>query len=148
MKNTALHVLIADDDIDDREFFEDALESIPIPTTLQTVNDGVALLNYLLEDEKHYPDVLFLDLNMPKKSGRDCLAEIKNNDILSHIPVIIYSTSLDKDVAHTLYELGANYYIQKPGDFSQLKKVIHKALTLFNTNQFKPSCPEQFIIQT
>ncbi|WP_074723769.1 response regulator [Flavobacterium frigoris] len=69
------------------------------------------------------PDVLFIDLNMPRTSGYQCLLEMKLNDCLKGIPVILFSTSLDPQVINQLYQNGAHYYIRKPSDFNTLKKV-------------------------
>jgi CheY-like chemotaxis protein len=118
------NLLLADDDIDDCIFFEDALNELHVSATLSTVNDGVQLISYLFAKTNSLPDVIFLDLNMPKKSGFECLAEIKKNDILMSIPVIIFSTSLDLNVVDKLYQMGAHRYIRKPAGYDKLKKVI------------------------
>src|SRR6186997_3602273 len=98
------NLLLADDDIDDCTFFEDALEDLSISATLLTVNDVVQLMNFLSANSNNLPDVLFLDLNMPRKSGFECLSEIKLIDELKHLPVIIFSTSLDINIVDLLYE--------------------------------------------
>lgn len=146
MEKTIFNLLLADDDIDDCDFFKDALDEIAISTNLTTVNNGVALMNLLLTEPVNYPDIIFLDLNMPKKSGMECIIEIKAVDKLSHIPIIIYSTSLDMKVINLLYEKGAHYYIQKPGNFALLRKVIDEAITRFYDNSLRPT-RDKFIIQ-
>jgi DNA-binding NarL/FixJ family response regulator len=83
---------------------------------------------------------------MPRKSGFECLSEIKLIDKLKHLPVIIFSTSLDMNVVDLLYERGATFYIQKPGDFSKLKKVILNALTV-TQNMVKQPTRDNFILQ-
>ena len=98
------NLLLADDDIDDCTFFEDALEELPISATLLTVNDGVQLMNYLSAKSDNLPDALFLDLNMPRKSGFECLSEIKLINKLKDLPVIIFSTSLNMEVVDLLYQ--------------------------------------------
>jgi CheY-like chemotaxis protein len=108
-----LNVLLADDDLDDRYFFEKALKTVPIPTRLATVEDGEALMTYLNAHSENLPDVLFLDLNMPRKNGSECLIEIKQNERLSQLIVIIHSTSMHEQLADRLYHQGAHYYIQK-----------------------------------
>lgn len=147
MNNTQKHILLADDDIDDCDFFKDAIEEIGIPLDLTTVFDGADLMDFLIGKETNYPDVIFLDLNMPRKSGLECIAEIKSSHQLSHIPIIIYSTSLDTTVVNRLFDMGAHHYIQKPGEFSNLKMVIKKAITLFNSNVLQPPSRERFIIK-
>src|SRR6476659_2508685 len=98
MNKTHHNLLLADDDIDDCTFFEDALKELPISATLSTVNDGAQLMNFLSMESDNPPDVLFLDLNMPRKSGFECLSEIKSIDKLKDLPVIIFSTSLNMEV--------------------------------------------------
>ncbi len=147
MTNKSLNLLLADDDIDDRFFFKEALEELPISANLTTVNDGVELIELLSSQENLLYDALFLDLNMPKKSGIECLEEIKAMEKLINLRVIIFSTSLDIDVVNMLYEKGAYYYIRKPSEFEKLKKVIFEAVTL--TSQSKLTLPsrDKFIIQ-
>lgn len=142
------NLLLADDDIDDCLFFEEALEDLCLSAKLITVNDGVQLMNFLNSDTNNLPDALFLDLNMPRKSGFECLSEIKKNKTLINLPVVIISTSLDAEIVNKLYQNGANYYIRKPGDFNVLKKAIHEAtirLSLYKSAQPKRS---DFIIHT
>ena len=125
-----LSILLADDDKDDRFFFSMALESLTVPTQLAIVMDGEKLMVYLDENSYQLPDVLFLDLNMPRKNGFECLNEIKLNNSLNKLPVIIYSTSFEQDVVNQLYKNGAHYFIRKPAEFSQLKKLIQQTITL------------------
>ncbi|MET7029939.1 response regulator [Sediminicola luteus] len=140
------NLLLADDDSDDCLFFKEALEELPVDASLSTVNDGVQLMDFLSSNSGDLPDALFLDLNMPRKSGLECLTEIKVTDELKHLPIIIFSTSLDLDVVDSLYEKGANYYIRKPGDFSALKKVIFEAITLTNNANSKHPNRDKFIL--
>lgn len=129
-----LNVLLADDDIDDCAFFEKALNEIDIPTHLTIVRDGEELMSYLLKHEENLPDVLFLDLSMPRKTGFECLTEIKENDKLKELPVTIFTTSFgrgidfEQSLINTLSNIGAYQYIRKPGDFNQLKEIIHNVL--------------------
>lgn len=146
MDVTKYNLLLADDDSDDCLFFKEALEELPVDASLSTVNDGVQLMDFLSSNSRNLPDALFLDLNMPRKSGLECLTEIKVTDNLKHLPIIIFSTSLDLDVVDSLYEKGANYYIRKPGDFSALKKVIFEAITLTNNANSKHPNREEFIL--
>ena len=145
MKAASFNLLLADDDTDDRMFFEEALEELPISTSLKMVNDGERLMELLTAKPEPFPDILFLDLNMPRKTGIECLTEIKRNENLKTLPVIIYSTSLDPEIVNMLYEQGAHLYIRKPGEFTKLKKVILEALTITGPNLPKPS-KENFVI--
>lgn len=131
-----LHILLADDDTDDRFFFDKALKEIPIATQLTTVHDGEKLMKYLSDNSENLPHVLFLDLSMPRKTGFECLSEIKENKELKHIPVIMFSTAFtrgidfEQNMINTLHKMGAHDYIRKPAEFTELKHVIHKALIL------------------
>jgi CheY-like chemotaxis protein len=147
MTTAPLHLLLADDDKDDCFFFKAALEELSVSAKLTTVNDGVRLMQLLSEKETLPPDVLFLDLNMPRKSGIECLSEIKTIDKLMNIPVIIYSTSLNMEVVDLLYQKGAHYYICKPGEYDKLKKVILEAVTLAAQNKLTQPARDKFILQ-
>ena len=131
-----LNILLADDDLDDCRFFKEALEALPLTTKLTTVNDGEELMTYLLENTDHLPHVLFLDINMPRKDGFECLTEIKNNDTLKDLPVVMFSTSGAQDKISILFKTGADVYIRKPSNFAQLVQVIHHALPLAAENIF------------
>lgn len=133
-QNSPLQILLADDDSDDRLFFAKALLELPIATTLATVHDGERLMNYLSENTRQIPDVIFLDLNMPRKNGIECLSELKSNEKFKDIPVIIFSTSFPSDKSYesnlidTLLKIGAQDYIRKLNDFNQLKLSILEAI--------------------
>ena len=147
MEATPIRLLLADDDEDDRMFFEDALEGLPVKPLLNTVSDGEQLIKLLTNESTILPDVLFLDLNMPRKNGFECLTEIKCHDRLKSLQVIIYSTSLDREVVNLLYEKGAHCYVRKPGDFYSLKKVIHEAIIAVLQNNKSQRVKENFVIQ-
>jgi CheY-like chemotaxis protein len=130
MAANEIRVLLADDDLDDCLFFKEALEELPLSTHLTIVNDGDQLMKLLLKNTTQLPHVLFLDLNMPRKNGFECLKEIKLNDKLKALPAIMYSTSSEQDVMDRLYQNGAQHFFRKPFDFLQFKRVIHYSLTL------------------
>ncbi len=130
MNNEALHVLLADDDDDDRLFFNDAFKEIRVKTVVNMVKDGVELMNYLNSAETQLPNLLFLDLNMPRKSGMECLKEIRVNNKLKDLCIAIYSTSSsDEDIEETFVK-GANIYIKKPNDFEELKSILDSVITI------------------
>jgi len=130
MTNEIIRVLLADDDKDDRNDFIEAFESLKISTTVETLKNGVQLMKYLNNPSTKLPHLLFLDLNMPKKSGLDCLLEIKQIERLKHLTVVIYSTSSsEKDIEDTFLH-GANIYIKKPAHLTVLKKTLLHVLTL------------------
>ena len=122
-----LHVLLADDDVDDCLLFRDALKELAAPIALHTVNNGEQLMKTMAANDR-LPDLLFLDLNMPRKNGLECLTELMANERTRKVPVIIISTSFNFDVVNLLHEKGARYYIRKPEEFENLKSVIQKGL--------------------
>jgi CheY-like chemotaxis protein len=148
MPNPVILVL-ADDDKDDCLFFKDALEELPLTAKLTTVHDGEQLMKLLIDNSvaPPPPHVLFLDLNMPRKNGFEVLAELKLDEKLKYLPVIIFSTSYEPDVANLLYKKGAQYYIRKPADFSQLKKVIYQALLLATEDNSAQPAKENFVLK-
>lgn len=123
-------VALADDDSDDRMFFTDAFDEIKIKTKVKTFNDGVDLMNYLNIDDAILPNVLFLDLNMPKKSGFECLKEIKKNDRFKDIAIVIYSTSSSEEHIEETFINGANIYVKKPSNFAILKKILSDIIVI------------------
>lgn len=140
-----LHFLLADDDADDRDFFGLAFRSLSISSRFTCVEDGEKLMHYLVNRANHLPDILFLDLNMPRKNGSECLKEIKANASLQHLPVIIYSTSLHDDVADLLYNNGAHYYIKKAG-IAELEIALQTIATLMEIKDFERPSRNQFIL--
>ena len=131
-----LNILLADDDTDDCIFFKEALEELLLSTHLTTVHDGEQLMQLLTNETNELPHVLFLDLNMPRKNGFECLSEIKLNKKLKQLPVIIFSTSFEQEVVNLLYKNGAQYFIRKPSEFSQFKKIIQQTLTLIAARKY------------
>ncbi|MFD0991504.1 response regulator [Mariniflexile jejuense] len=137
MPNDYIHIILADDDEDDRLFFTDAFEELNMNTKVTTFNDGVELMAYLNSDDAILPNVLFLDLNMPIKSGIECLNEIKANSKMNDIAIAIYSTSASEEDIEDTFVLGANIYIKKPSSFKDLKKVLSEVVSInwqYHTN--------------
>ncbi len=130
MTKDYIHITLADDDEDDRLFFTDAFNEIKVNTKVNTFNDGVELMDYLNDENTVLPHVLFLDLNMPRKNGIECLLEIKQNNRFKDIAIAIYSTSSSEDHIEETFVNGANIYIKKPNDFNTLKKVLSEVVTL------------------
>lgn len=137
MHSDYIYIILADDDKDDRLFFTDAISELKVNTKVDTFKDGVDLMNYLNKKDAIMPDVLFLDLNMPKKTGIECLNEIKANSKMSEIAILIYSTSAsDEDIEKT-FVMGANIYIKKPDSFKKLKQVLSEVVSInwqYHTN--------------
>jgi CheY-like chemotaxis protein len=147
MESHHLHILLADDDEADRLLFRDAFKELKIKTVVDTVNDGVELMQYLAHHDSRLPDFLFLDLNMPRKNGLECLAEIRSNKAFKDVFIAIFSTSLsEKDMEETFLG-GANVYIQKPGDFNELKAALGKAVVAAQQYKDPPFNKENFLLR-
>lgn len=146
MNLPSLHIILADDDRDDCFLFSEAIEELSLDVNLTIVHDGEQLLEQLEKLKDNPPQALFLDLNMPRKNGFECLADIKNSEKLKDLPVIIYSTSYDKEIADRLYSKGAHFYIRKPSGFASLKNVIQEAIE--NVQETAKNRPgrEQFVL--
>lgn len=130
MKQNPLKILLADDDEDDRLLFIDAIEEVKVRTVVSIVNDGVELMEYLNSTDAILPDLIFLDLNMPRKGGIECLEEIRNNKKFKEISIAIYSTSASQNDIEDTFVKGANIYITKPNDFEVLKNILAKVITI------------------
>ncbi|MBE9464676.1 response regulator [Dyadobacter subterraneus] len=124
------YIFLVDDDEDDCLLFEDALREVCDTTELRTANDGVELMDILENKIPPTPDVIFLDLNMPKKNGLECLSEIRSEGKYKDIPVVIFSTSGEEETINKVYDQGANYYIRKPGSYPKLKMAIQHILSI------------------
>lgn len=140
-----MNVLLADDDQDDRFLFDLALKDVHLSINLSTVNNGEKLMEFLHSDTHPLPDVLFLDLNMPLKNGKECLYEIKNCEEIKGIPVIIYSTSVRMEVAEELYVQGAHYFLQKT-DLGALAAPLQKVLQLAKQGSMKRPAWDDFVL--
>ena len=128
------NILLADDDKDDCFFFKLALKELPLSSTLNIVNDGEALMKLLNDKNIPLPHFLFLDINMPRKNGIECLSEIRGNNHFDQMPVIMFSSAFAPDRIEQLYEKGAQYYVRKPTDIGQYKKIIFHALHITYKN--------------
>ena len=124
-------ILLADDDPDDRQLTRDAFKENRLANSLATVEDGEELLDYLHRQGKFselkntpLPGLILLDLNMPRKDGREALKEIKSDLALRHIPVVVLTTSQAEEDIYRTYDLGVNSFITKPVTFEGLVKVM------------------------
>jgi two-component system, response regulator len=125
-------ILLADDDEEDRELTRDALQDARLANEMRFVVDGQDLMDYLTRTGRYAdpsvdaprPGLILLDLNMPKKDGREALAEIKANESLRRIPVIVLTTSKDEEDVFRTYDLGVNSFITKPVTFAGLVEVM------------------------
>ena len=127
-------ILMADDDPDDQMLTKDAFEECRLSNDLRFVNDGEKLMDYLCRrgdfenpEESPRPGLILLDLNMPRKDGREALGEIKSDPDLRRIPVVVLTTSKAEEDILKSYDLGVNSFIVKPVSFEKLVEVV-KAL--------------------
>lgn len=127
-KFNPIDILVVEDNSGDARLIKEVLNEHKIFNTLFIVNDGVEAMNFLLNKGKYKespkPDLIILDLNLPKKDGREVLAEIKGNDNLRRIPVVIMTISQAEADILKSYNLHANCYVTKPIDLNQFIKVI------------------------
>ena len=100
----------------------------------------------LLKESEILPDMLFLDLNMPRKNGFQCLSEIKESELLRPLPVIIISTSFEQKIINLLYENGAMYYLRKPNDFPKFKRMIDNAIALIVQKKYTQPPLEEYVL--
>lgn len=125
-----LFILIAEDDADDRFLLQTVFDEKGFTDRVEFVENGVELLDYLhntLEKSNGssiFPAIILLDLNMPKKDGREALKEIKLHPVFKKIPVIVFTTTKSENEIRHCYELGANSYVVKPVSFDGLIKVV------------------------
>jgi CheY-like chemotaxis protein len=127
-----LTILIADDDEEDREMARDAMRDAHLANPIECVVDGQELMDYLRHEGRYAdpqvpsprPAIILLDLNMPKKDGREALAEIKADPALRSIPVVVLTTSKDEEDIVRSYDLGVNSFITKPVTFAGLVDVM------------------------
>ncbi|HTF18488.1 MAG TPA: response regulator [Chryseolinea sp.] len=138
-------VFLADDDDDDCVLFQDAMNEVARDHELVIAYDGQELLEVLEARVPPEPRVIFIDLNMPRKNGIECLQEIKRMEKLKDIPVVILSTSSQADSIETAYAHGADRYVTKPGTYAMLKKTIVTVLAI-DWNNARPISFDQFIL--
>ena len=117
-------IMIIDDDPDDIAFFCEALSEIDASIKCVTAYGGEQALSMLRANQAIAPDIIFMDLNMPRMNGRECLECIKSDVSISDIPVVVYTTSRTEDDFEVTTKLGAVYFLTKPNKFDDLKNAI------------------------
>jgi two-component system response regulator len=123
-----IEVLLVEDDLGDVELTKEAIEATRLAVKLSVVRDGEEAMAYLRKEGSYAdaasPDLVLLDLNMPRKDGREVLRDMKDDPILTHIPVVVLTTSdSDEDIVKS-YDLGASCYVTKPVGLEQFMKVV------------------------
>lgn len=139
-------VLLTDDDANDRILFKDAIEQLELNVSLNMLEGGVELMKHLTDKKNVLPDFIFLDLNMPGKNGYECLEEIRADERLKNLCVIIYSTSSKfEDIQESLNK-GANLYFAKSSTFQELVNRLSRIFAM-NWEEFNSeSCMEKFVL--
>jgi CheY-like chemotaxis protein len=128
-------ILVAEDDMDDRFLLQTAFRETGDAELLKFVDNGIEVISYLDAAEKNngeknnFPEIIILDLNMPKKDGKEVLSELKQHPLFKKIPVIVYTTTKNELEVRKCYELGANTYIVKPISFDSLCRVVKSIRT-------------------
>jgi len=138
------NILLADDDDDDRLLFTDVLREHGLESRLTFALNGEHLMTLLRSE--NLPDVLFLDLNMPLKNGIECLEEIRSDEKLKDLPVVIFSTSAHPGTISQMYDIGAHLYVRKPNDFGALRQAISEVLKRNWENAERPP-RENFVLR-
>lgn len=122
-------VILADDDLDDRELFIELLSDLNVDIT--TLGNGFELLNYLeTQTAEMLPDCLFLDLNMPVLGGKESLQRIRSNQKYKQMPIVIYSTSANRNDIEETFKMGANLYLVKASSYITLKNILQNVVKL------------------
>jgi CheY-like chemotaxis protein len=146
MINRPLLIYLVDDDNEDRMLFIEALNEIDMPVIIKDFDNGVSLINTLLQVENVLPDAIFLDLNMPLMTGEECIDDIRNEAVFSEIPIIIYSNYVDDSMVYRLKNKGANWYLMKPNSFDKLKNLLLISIDNIKNRMSKTSTISPFII--
>ena len=132
-----IDVLLVEDDPGDVLLIEEAFADNKVRNRLHTVADGVEALQFLRREGQHaaapQPDLVLLDLNLPRKDGREVLAEVKGDEALRHIPVVVLTTSKAEEDVLRSYKLHANAYVTKPVDFERFIEVVRQIDEFFVT---------------
>ena len=123
-------IILAEDDQDDQELFMEALSATNIPSEVTTVENGEELVNTLKDPAEPNPDIVFIDINMPVKGGKEALEEIKSDQKLKDIPAVMLSTSNHPADIEETFNKGANLYIQKPSSFTGFILILKKVFVL------------------
>jgi CheY-like chemotaxis protein len=133
----AIDVLLVDDDPGDTLMIREAFEHNKVSNALASVADGVQAMQYLRREGQYAnasrPDLILLDLNLPRKDGREVLAEIKSDPVLATIPVVVLTTSHAEEDVLRSYQLHANAYVTKPVDFERFIEVVRQIDEFFVT---------------
>jgi CheY-like chemotaxis protein len=140
-----LNVLFVDDDADEFYLFNEAIEQSEQQVNMTRAKDGNDLMKIL--STGNYPDIIFMDLNMPYKDGLETLVELKSSSAFQNIPVIIFSTTSNSTQINTCYEQGANMYVVKPESFDQITNMVTKVFALDWKTKASPTSFSNFVLK-
>ena len=140
-----ISLLLADDDEDDRLFFQEVFSEIAPGSQILLKNDGKEVISYLSHPQVEYPDIIFLDLNMPIVNGQRCLEVIRQNRLLNDVFVVILTTTASPKEIDQVYQKGANLFLMKPNSFLELKQSIAIILNLDLKNSLQFRKREHFV---
>ena len=142
-KNRPVNILLIEDNLGDVRLTQEAFKEGRIEISMEVVMDGVEAIKYLQKEapytEKVTPDLILLDLNLPKRDGREVLKEIKSDEFLKRIPVVILTTSNAEQDIMKSYNLHVNCYINKPVDFDKFFDIIQKIEDFWLTTAILPT---------
>jgi CheY-like chemotaxis protein len=141
-----LDIILADDDFEDRSFFREVLQDLKPGSTLLEFEDGKQLMDHLGDLDK-LPHLIFLDINMPLKTGIQCLKEIRENARFSNVPLIIFTTSSSKFEVDNAYNCGANLYIRKPYLYKEGVEALRKFFSDFDSSSILKVPRENFYVE-
>lgn len=144
MISKPIYVMLADDSPDEHFLFIHTVKGIDKSITVTTAMNGEDLLDKLGKVTQ-LPDLIFLDINMPLKNGKESLADIRSDVRLQDIPIVIYSTSDEKRDIDETFALGADMYLKKPQDFLELEDILKGVLMVFNEDGFKRGDRSRYI---
>ncbi len=145
MRMTEMEIVLSNDDKSDRLLFVEALTELQLEPIIHITRNGFELMEFLLDPDQNLPDAVFLDINMPGKTGIECLEEIRTEKQFDSLPVIIYSTSSSAKDIDQSYDLGANFYIPIPVGFESMKNVLFQAMHLLRVGEVKSLKREEFV---
>lgn len=134
----AIEILLVEDDAGDVLMTQEAFAEHDTPVDVAVVGDGVAALEYLRDDRIKTPDLILLDLNLPRMDGMEVLAVVKNDPMLRHIPIVVLTTSDAQEDVVGSYSLHANAYVTKPVDFDKFQAVVKQIDEFFVSTVLRP----------
>jgi CheY-like chemotaxis protein len=146
MTEKNIHILLVDDNLNEHFFFKHALAQVARPVRFDALEGGVELVEHFKDEQNPLPDILFLDINMPLKNGKECLSLLRADERFDIVPIVMYSTSdAQRDIDET-YALGADLYVRKPNGMDALRSMISSVIFIYDKNELKRSAKENFLL--